>query len=221
MAYPETSNWQGATAHDAWFLNRATSQVCRTDGRSFLYSLYARARERLEETGPIPWAGGTVSLAQLSDDSSWTPALLQAVDALARRDRAPADFLTAMDAAATTGVVTPMAMQTIVWVEGLNAAFTAGGQRVYGQGSPADVEFGGQVSFPYVGLTPPDLPFGQQAETGVQCLSLADLGGVMPPVLRDPGSLPFSPLLAFGLVTAALIAAALITSNTPVRKLDR
>lgn len=215
MPYPDTSDWTTAVPNSAWFYDRTERRACQTSGRGFLDSVFSRAQDRIEGAGgSLPWSGGVVFLSDLADDSAWSIAAFQAIDALAMRDRAPADFLTATAAAAQSGTMTPLAMQAAIWVATLNKGYGSNGDPIYGIGSPDRIELGGQIALPYLGLSIPR-PATGHVEPGLNCIPVANFTPSSPTPIRDPGSAPYTTVLAFGLLVAAVVAAAVITSNTP------
>ncbi len=206
MAYPSTSDWRSATQYAAWFVRRGPQTVCQTDGLSLLDDLYIAMTTRLETA-----TGAPVSLATLQQQEGWTADLLRATAYFARVDRAPADYQAAIDAAAAGGPITPLAMSVIVWQAVLNRRL---GTDVYGVGTPSEVEFGGEVLFPYIGLNIARPGLGQG--TGLLCRPIAQMGGNVPAPIQQPTVPPVALGLALALLGVGVLTMAYISRRTPV-----
>jgi hypothetical protein len=165
--YPAPSDFTRSEGQAAWWYRELTPgqrQVCNSDGYNFLLNLAEQIRDRLGAGGKPTWDGALVTSADPSLNTTspaWSGAFLRALYAAARADRAPAAYLSAIQADAANSRVSPGTLQVALWLAYYNAGWAGGGfdaPVVYGQGSPNEVRIPQGAVLPRFGTPMPPTP---------------------------------------------------------------
>lgn len=224
MAAPNPPDFMSAAPLAAWVTtgSGAAARVCSATGWDFLRDLQDALAERLTDgsdyrsfDGVVVDAGDVPNNDAVDQAQGWSPDTLRALYAVAARDRAPAAYLAAVraDALRGSGAVSPLTLALGVWEAEFSRGFTAAGDPVYGQGSPASISVPATAALPRIDAAPPAPAAGTQS--GVRCGAVGAPASDLQPVGQRVVPFRFDPLVVFAVVAAAAVVAAVVTKNVP------
>lgn len=236
MAYPSASDFQNPAAGSAWYIDSGvasgtggtSTRICSTTGWDALVSLQTNLSAALALiSNPTSWDGSPVGpndalVNAQGSANGWNAGVLRALYAVANHYGASSYFLSAIQSDGSSGVG-PVSIPTLrvgIWIglgsfEGVDAS----GNTAYGAGDPTDISIPDGAILPLMDLPPPfpsagTETFGASCFTSPQAASLIPVSQTILPYVMNP-------LIAFGVIATAALAAVYLSRDVPVHTTRR